>query len=108
MDSILGDSFMNGRRLRPATLEYALENYPRIIAYIKLGKLSITAPHSCDGNDVVEMRGVTSPLYRIVMTRGDFDKCISIAKLMTIPLFPSDTEKDWMDRASAHVRNMFG
>lgn len=107
MDSILGDSFMNGRRLRPATLEYALQNYPRVIAYLKLGKLVVYAPRACDGRDVVEVRSKTSSVYHLVMTRGDFDKCVEISKLMTIPLFPSDVEKDWFDRASAHIRNVF-
>lgn len=107
MDSIPGDFFMNGRRLRPATLEYALKNYPKVIAWIKLDKLRISAPHSCDGNDVVEIWGKKSPIYHFVMTRGDFEKCLSISKTMTIPLFPSDIEQDWFDRASAHIKSLF-
>ena len=107
MDSILGDSFMNGRRLRPATLDYALENYPRVVAWIKLGKFDVSAPRACDGNDVVEMRGRGSPVYHLVMVRRDFDKCVAIAKQMTIPLFPSDIEQDWFDRASAYIRQSF-
>ena len=107
MDSILGDRFMNGRRLRPATLEYALQNYPRVIVWVKLGKFSVSAPRACDGNDVVEMFGKTSPIFHLVMTRGDFDKCVAIAKAMTVPLFPSDVEQDWFDRASAYIRQSF-
>jgi hypothetical protein len=41
------------------------------------------------------------------MTRGDYDKCLAIAKLMTIPLFPSDVEQDWFDKAAAHIRQFF-
>lgn len=107
MDSILGDFFMGGRRLRPATLDYALENYPRVIAGIKLGRYVVNAPRSCEGNDVVEMHDRTRPVYHFVMMRGDFDKCVSIAKQMTIPLFPSDIEQDWFDRASAYIRQSF-
>ena len=107
MDSILGDSFMNGRRLRPATLDYALKNYPRVVAGIKLGKFVVSAPRSCEGNDVVEMHDRMSSVYHLVMTRGDFDKCVAIAKQMTIPLFPSDVEQDWFDRASAYIRQSF-
>jgi len=108
MDSYQGDSFMNGRRLRPATLEYALKNYPRVIAWLKLGKFDVSAPRSCDGNDVVEVRGHWKSEYHLAMTRGDYDKCLSIARIMTIPLFASDIEQDWFDRASAHIRQSFG
>lgn len=107
MDSILGDLFMQGRRVRPATLEYALANYPRIIVGIKLNKLYIDAVDACDARDLVTIWDRKSPVFRYVITRDDFDKCVLIAKQMTIPLFPSDIEQDWFDRAKAHIRNYF-
>lgn len=104
MDSTFGDAFFNGRRMRNASVEYALANYPRVIVWMKLNKLIILSPKSCEGNDVVEMYGRTSPIYHFVMTRSDFDKCLSIAKKLAIPLFQSDTESDWMNRAAAYIR----
>lgn len=108
MDSILGDKFMNGRRMRPATLEYALANYPRVVIWMKLGKLDIFAPPSCEGNDVVEVRGKSQPIYHLVMVREDFEKCRAIAKQMTVPLFASEREQDWFDRARPLIRQAFG
>jgi hypothetical protein len=131
MDGILGDFFLDGRRMRPATLEYALANYPRVIVGIKLNQFHINAPHACDANDVITVRGKwalaprpgfcgvnVAPFrpfyttafagpYHFAMTRGDYDKCLAIAKLMTIPLFPSDVEQDWFDKAAAHIRQFF-
>jgi hypothetical protein len=108
MDSCLGDLFMHGRRMRPASLEYALVNYPRVIVWMKLGRLLIDGQQSCEGRDIVFMRGTDSPIYRLAMLRSDFEKCKDIAKLMTVPLFPSDIERDWFDRADAYIRQYFG
>lgn len=107
MDSYLGDSFMNGRRVRPATLDYALANYPRVIVWMKTGQFLINGEQSCEGRDVVLLQGKDSPIYRLSMLRSDFEKCRSIAKLMTVPLFPSDIERDWFDRAEAYIRQYF-
>ncbi len=108
MDSIPGDMFMGGRRFRPATLEYALQNYPKIIVGLKLGKLSVDAPRACDGNDIVHIVSKMSPVYTWTITRCDYEKCVSIAKKMSVPLFHSDVEKNWIDMASAHVKEVFG
>ena len=93
--------------MRPASLEYALANYPRVIIWIKLGRLDILSDPSCEGRDIVDVRGKGSTIYHEVMLRSDFEKCRSIAKLMTVPLFPSDKEQDWFDRAKAYIKQEF-
>jgi hypothetical protein len=107
MDSILGDSFIGGRRMRPATLEYALDNYPHIIVWLALGRLVVLAQKSCEGRHIVEVIGKDQPVIHLSMVQSDFDKCKEIAKKMTIPLFMSDTEQDWLNRAKAYIRESF-
>ena len=98
---------MINRQIGSVTLEYALANYPRVIVCMKLNKLEILTSNTCDGNDVAEVYDKTSREFHLIMNRGDLDKCIAIAKLMTIPLFSSDTELDMLDKASAYINQYF-
>lgn len=107
MDSIIGDRFVQGRKLRPATLDYALQNYPKVVVGIKLNKYRIDTYNTVEGKEIMNLVCPSSPIYDIVMLRSDFEKCRSIATKMTIPLFPSDILLDWEQRAAAHIRIAF-
>jgi hypothetical protein len=104
MDGTLADKFSNNRRLRLASYDYAVENFPRLIVQLRLGHLIIDTPNS------VEIKQVYR-LYNQLMTwtilEEDFKICKQIAEKLSIPIFPADTIKDYEDRALAFVKVEF-
>ena len=107
MDSYLGDEFSNGRRLRPATLRYALKNYPKVIIWLHQGVLNVKYTPSATGCDVVSVSHPKYSIYSWSMVLSDFEKCRSIANSVTIPLFPSYKMQDYEDMVKAQIRIKF-
>ena len=110
LDSYLGDRFSNGRRLRPATLCYALKNYPKVIIWLYQGVLDVDYAPSADGNDVVYVSGQGSNkgTYHWSMVLSDFNKCKKIANEITIPLFPFTNMYDYEEITRAYIKAEFG
>lgn len=108
MDAIVGDKFVDERRLRPATLEFALQNFPPMIVDLKQGKLKIDVTGTIRGKEVVTVWRPNLIESKLTILRSDFEKCRDIARLVQIPLFISDTRDEIHERIRAHIRIEFG
>ena len=104
MDSIIGDKFVNGRRLRLATLEYASEQFPRLIYELKTNKLQISVTKILDGNRVVTLYNPNNRRDKWIILESDFIKCRDIAGRINIPMFPADTHKMTLNKILALVQ----
>lgn len=107
MDAIVGDRFLNGRRLRPATYEYALEQFPRLIFDLKTNKLKIVNSKILSGKQAVWLHNPNVKRNKWVILESDFIKCRDIAGQVVIPLFPNETHKMILDRIAALVKLVF-
>ena len=108
MDSIVGDKFVDRRRLRPATLEFALRSFPSMIVDLKQGKLQIHITGTVRGKEVITVWKSNMVESKLTILRSDFEKCRDIARKVSVPLFISDTRDDVYDRIRAHIRIEFG
>ena len=104
MDGTLSDKIVDGRRLRPATQSYAELVYPEMILKLKQGKLQVSVLTSPD-QSVVTLFSNSKDHY--VLVYEDFVICRSIASDMSIPLFATDTDSDYIDRIRAMVKVQF-
>ena len=108
MDDYLGDEFSDGMRLRPATLCYALKNYPKVIVWLYQGILNVNYVPSADGNDIVSVSGPNRGIEHWTMVLSDFEKCKKIANEITIPLFPFTQMLDFEKIVCAYIKVEFG
>lgn len=89
MDGTTKDAMRDGRLFRPASLSYALENFPLIIQEMARKKVSVIPIAAADGTYevVVSLKNGR----RLSLRREDYDKCVSILiKLRNQLPFPSD------------------
>jgi hypothetical protein len=108
VDGTIGDRFLNGRRLRPATLEYALANFPKIVVKLLQGKLLVSTAKSVEDRDVVILRDVLPTMGPAVfLLREDFEICKQISTKVRLRTFPTDRLEDAEAKAAAYVRVEF-
>lgn len=107
MHSIIGDSFRNGRRVRAATLEYALEQFPRLIYKLKMSKLQVSSSKKLGGDSVFTLID-PDDRDRWDIIESDFIKCRDIAGQVVTSLFPNDTRESVILRIKPLVRFAYG
>ncbi len=107
MDGTIGDYFANGRRLRPATLDYATQNFPRLILRSKQEKLSVSYQQQAGNPDVIQAISSISRFEKWVILKSDFDLCKKIADKVELRLFRSDNETVVLDKILAYVKIEF-
>jgi hypothetical protein len=94
MGSILGNQFAGGRRLRPATHDYALSNFPRLIYRLRQGSLHILVNNILDGKRVCNIKNPSHPKSECwIILESDFLICKGIAEQVALSIFPSDTQE---------------
>ncbi len=94
------------RQLRPATHDVALASYPLFILRLLQDALSISSPVAVEGPRVLRASSARDRKGRAeiwMMLYSDFEKCKKVAGLISVPLFPTDTEADILARISARV-----
>lgn len=89
----LGNKFAGGRRLRPATHDYAVSTFPRLIYRLKQNVLKITISTILDGKQVCNIKNPKIPSESWIILGSDFDICKSIADQVALRIFPSDTQE---------------
>lgn len=107
MDGTLRNQFFSGRRVRPATLEFAEATFPRLIVGLKTGRLLVSNTSAAGGPDVVFVADPRDPSFRHLLLREDFDICKSIASRIALRTFPTDSSSTAEASALAHVRVEF-
>lgn len=107
MDSTIGDFFRLGRRLRPATEDFAIQNFPRLILRLKQNKLIVTNDQSVGNADLVQLRNPQIRRESWCLLKSDFDICKDIAAKTAFHIFPGDTESVILQRILAHVKVAF-
>jgi hypothetical protein len=107
MDSVIGDFFRNGRRLRPATEDFAVDNFPRLILRLKQNRLIVGLDTSVGNADLVVLRNPRIRHESWTILKSDFDVCKSIADKVSLHLFPGDNETIIMQRILGHVKVEF-
>ena len=105
MDGTLADKIVDGHRLRPATQSYAIEVYPEMILKLRQGKLWVNKLNSPDQSYVVLFSNNPHDHYTLV--HADFVICHEIANDVSIPLFTTDTDVDYINRIRAMVSVRF-
>lgn len=107
MDSILGDYFINGRRLRSATLEFALLNFPRLIQRLKQNQLVISNQEFVGNPSVIILYNpkIRHEIWTIL--KSDFDLCRDIAGKIELKTFPGDNEIVALCRISSYIKTVF-
>lgn len=103
MDSIIGDFFSCGRRIRPATREFAINNYPKLILRLKQNNLIISNDQSVGNANLVKLISKISKFERWHITKTDFDICKTISGEIQLKVFPSDNERTAIDKIKAYV-----
>jgi len=108
MDAIIGDFFRRGRRLRPASQQYAENNFPRIIIRLKQRKLSIIESKILSGKRVMVLY---NPQYfnqeRWVILESDFLLIKEIALKTKLGVFPSLGIREQEKRIKPYVSQAF-
>lgn len=99
---MIGDFFRRGRRLRPATLEFAIQNFPVLILRLKQNRLIVTSDDSVGNASVVVLKGKVAHEQWAIL-RSDFDICKKIAGNTALHIFPGDTDRIILDRIEAHI-----
>ena len=107
MDGALGDRVANERLLRPATLTYALDNFPRLIYRLKQRRLKILKTSIINAKRFFRLRDSVNKHEAWIILEVDFDKCREIAEETEIKTFPSDIQKTVEERIRALVRVSF-
>lgn len=107
MDSIIGDFFQNGRRLRAATEEYAVSAFPRLILRLKQGRLIVSVQQTVGNPDVVASYNPSCRFESWVILKTDFDICIKILDKFVLNAFRSDNESIVLDKIRAYVKFEF-
>jgi hypothetical protein len=102
MYSITGDTFRNGRRVRAATLEYALDQFPRLIYKLKTNKLQVSVTKRLCGCVVFLRDPVGKDQWSLI--ESDFVKCRDIAGQVITSLFPNDNYESVLLRIRSLVR----
>jgi hydroxyacyl-ACP dehydratase HTD2-like protein with hotdog domain len=108
MDGTLADRFINGRRMRLASFDYAVEAFPQLIVHLLQDKLLVDIACQFETKQVITLYSKTgdkSDFFAIL--KEDFDLCKQIASSISMPLFPTDLNQDYIDRARAMVRVKF-
>jgi hypothetical protein len=102
MDGIIGDHFAAGRRIRPATQEFAVIAFPSIIVSLMQNQLQILVTGIASGPSLVRMW--TGPLRKQPLTilESDFDLIKQIAQSTTLRLFPSET----LEQATMRIKSL--
>lgn len=103
MDGIIGDRFAAGRRIRPATQEFAVLAFPSMIVAMLQGRLQILPTRSASGPEIVRMWIWTLRKEPLTVTRADFDLIKQIAETSTLRVFPSETPAQSESRIRARV-----
>lgn len=100
VDGIAGDRLAAGRRVRPATQEFAVLAFPRVVIQLMTGALQVLATRPASGREVVKLW--VPPLRKDPLTvlREDFDVVKRIAETSTLRLFPSET----LEQAEIRIR----
>jgi hypothetical protein len=104
MDGTLADKFRDARRLRLASYDYAVSNFPQLIVSLRLGHLIID---KLDSVGVKQLYTLHNQFVSWTILEEDFNICKQIAEQLSIPIFPTDTIKDYEDRALASVKVEF-
>jgi hypothetical protein len=105
MDGALSDKFSNGRRMRLASHDYAVANFPEMIVQLRMGYLTIDTSNLPETKKIITLYNDQSRIWTIL--KEDFDICKQIAEKISIPLFPTDIYQDYLDRALAFVQVEF-
>jgi hypothetical protein len=107
MDAIRGDQFSGGRRVRPATQEFAVLVFPNIIVAWLQGRLQIDTATSTGSLAIVRLWIPPLRGEPLTIVRPDFEIIKGIALNSTLRMFPSDTIQDAMARITAAVSVAF-
>jgi hypothetical protein len=110
LDGVLGDRFTGGKdshRFRPATLEYASANFPRLIVEMKRNRLLLSRQSSVEDPETVVLYNPGKPENRWVVLGSDWDIIKRISDNCILTLFASDTDAVIEARIRAQVELAF-
>lgn len=103
MDGSIGNHFSRGRRLRPATREFAIESFPKLILRLKQNRLTITLDQSAGNASLVILRNRNSNYEFWHIVQEDFDICKNIASKVQLRLFPTDNEDVVLSKIRSYI-----
>jgi len=103
MDGIIGDRFAAGRRIRPATQEFAVTTFPSVIISLMLGKLQVLVTSPASGPEIVKLWVPPLKKEPLTIVKSDFDIIKQIAQTSTLRMFPSETLMQAETRIRARV-----
>lgn len=96
-----------GQLIRPATYDFAVRNYPGLVVNMALGQASnsFSLSGSMNGRQILTY---SNNGIQYVLLQEDFDLCKKAAYMLgTLPLFASDTRKEYIERARGFVSELF-
>ena len=116
LDGSLSGKKFKGQLVRPATKDFAIRNFPQLIVEIALGlfndqsfsSLRISVSSIISGKRLYRIYDLNRREFNYLMLQTDFDRCKKIALMLgKLPLFSSDTKRDYLARAKGMVETEF-
>lgn len=104
MDGTTADMVLDGRLVRPTPYDYAVSTFPNMILKLMQNKLQVDTANSPDRKRVYTLY---SNQDRYFVLKEDYDICIDIAESISMPLFSTDMESDYLARIKALVQVKF-
>jgi hypothetical protein len=107
MDGTIRNRMGFGRRLRPATLEFALQVFPRLIVGLRSGSLIVSNPSAAGGPEYVCVVDPRDRYFRYLIVKSDFEACRQMALRLPVDTFHGAIPDRAIDAARSMVEVEF-